>query len=161
MLHTGYGTDFGTGLVVDGVGVNAANVFPGIAAGPGRRILAPLASTLVLRDGRPWLGLGTPGYPPPYVTLVLLNALGYGMDLAAAIDAPRFAFDSDADGPLAIETRVPQQTLDGLSDFGISTRPLGDYHQTTGRFQGVTRSNNEQLVGVVDPRGSGRAAGCP
>ena len=159
VLHTGYGTDFGTGLVVDGVGVNAANLFPGTATGPGRRIVAPLASTLILRDGRPWLGLGTPGYPPPSITLVLLNVLGYGMGLAEAVEAPRFAFD--ADGPLAVETRIPQATLDGLADFGIGTRPLGDHHSATGRILAVMREQGGRLVGAVDSRGSGRAAGLP
>ncbi len=75
MLHTVYGSPFGTGLVVDGVGVNTGNGFPGVAVGPGRRIVTPLTPVLLLREGRPWLGLGTPSYPPPYITLVLLNML--------------------------------------------------------------------------------------
>jgi gamma-glutamyltranspeptidase/glutathione hydrolase len=159
MLHTGFGTDFGTGLVVEGVGTNGANVFPGVHHDPGRRVVAPLSSALVLRNGRPWLGLGTPGYPPPSTTLVLLNLLEYGMGLHEAVDAPRFAFDQDPSGPLAVETRLPRATLDGLELLGVTTRPLGDYNPATGRFQAITRDGQDRLVGVVDPRGSGRASG--
>lgn len=158
MLHTGYGTDFGTGLVVDGVGVNAAGLFPGVGTGRGRRVVAPLSSVLVLRDGTPWVGLGTPGFPAPYTTLVLLDLLEYGMGVAEAVDAPRFAFDLDARGPLAVEARVPHPTLDGLAELGITTRLLADHDRATGRFQAVAR-DGDRLVGVVDPRGSGAAAG--
>ncbi len=159
MLHTGYGTDFGTGLVVDGVGTNAAGLFPGTGTGHGRRILAPLSSTLVLRGGRPWIGLGTPGHPAPYTALLLLDILEYGMSVPEAVDAPRFAFDLDAHGPLAVEARIPQPTVDGLAESGITTRLLTDHDRATGRFQAVVRGDDDRLVGVVDPRGSGVAAG--
>lgn len=167
VLHTGYATDFGTGLVVDGVGVNAANVFPGVALGAGRRVATPMAAVLGLRDGRPWLALGTTGYPPPSVTLVLLNLLEYGMSLPAAIDAPRFRLVPHAAGPrsgwevgeLAVETRVPPATLAGLASLGLTTTPLGDYGHT-GAMQAVMRDvATQQLVGVTDPRGAGQAAG--
>lgn len=160
MLHTGYGTDFGTGLVVDGIGVNSANVFPGVPGGPGRRIVAPLSSSFVIRDEQPIIALGTPGYPPPFVTLVLLNLLDDGMDLAAAISAPRFACGLNASSPVSMETRVPRETRAGLADLGISVLPIGEMSPATGRFQAVARDGlGAGLVGVVDPRGSGLAAG--
>jgi gamma-glutamyltranspeptidase / glutathione hydrolase len=158
MLHTGYGTDFGTGLVVDGVGVNAAGYFPGVTVGPGRRIVAPLAPTLLLHDGRPAVGLGTPGFPPPCITLVLLNLLVYDMQLPGAVEAPRFGFETDDDA-IAIETRVPPSTVAGLDDLGISTVSLGDHNAVTGRVNAVMRTPDGQLIGVVDSRAGGHAAG--
>jgi len=157
-LHTAYGTDFGTGLVVGGVSTNGANVFPGVAVGEGRRVVAPLASTIVLRDGRPVVGLGTPGFPPPAVVLVLLHLLDHGWDLPTAVEAPRFTV-----GPasaVGIETRVPRATFEGLADLGTDASPLGDFSPATGRFQAVGRDHRDGgLVGVVDSRGSGHAAG--
>ena len=168
MLHTVYGSPFGTGLVVDGVGVNTGNGFPGVAHGPGRRIVAPLTSIIGLRDGRPWLALGTPSYPPPYVTLALLNMLAYSMTLQEAAEAPRFRFDPDAKGPrpawalgrLTIETRVPQETLDGLERLGIAVTPIGDYNWHVGSVQAVQRdADTGELIGVADSRRGGHASG--
>jgi gamma-glutamyltranspeptidase / glutathione hydrolase len=168
MLHTVYGSPFGTGLVVDGVGVNTGNGFPGVAVGLGRRIVAPLTSILGLRDGKPWLALGTPSYPPPYITLALLNLLAYEMTLQEAIEAPRFRLDAEAKGPrpawalgrLTIETRVPQETLDGLGALGIAVNPLGDYNWHVGSVQAVQRDDaTGGLVGVADSRRGGYAAG--
>jgi gamma-glutamyltranspeptidase/glutathione hydrolase len=168
MLHTVYGSPFGTGLVEDGVGANTGNGFPGVAVGPGRRIVAPLAAVLALRDGVPWLGLGTPSYPPPYVTLILLNLLGYGMSLDEAIEAPRFRLDREAKGPrpvwnigrLTTETRLPQATLDGLKALGIEVSPLGDFNWHVGSVQAVMRdAATGALVGAADSRRGGHAAG--
>lgn len=168
MLHTVYGSPFGTGLVVDGVGVNTGNGFPGVATGPGRRIVAPLTSILALRDGVPWLGLGTPSYPPPYITLTLLNLLGHGMSLQEAIEAPRFRLDPEAKGAhsawpigrLTAETRIPQATIDGLKRFGIESAPLGDFNWHVGSVHAVMRDPvTGVLTGAADSRRGGYAAG--
>jgi gamma-glutamyltranspeptidase / glutathione hydrolase len=168
MLHTVYGSPFGTGLVVDGVGANSGNGFPGVAVGPGRRIVAPLAAVLVLKDDVPWLGLGTPSYPPPYVTLTLLNLLGYGMRLDEAIEAPRFRLDREAKGPrpvwaigrLTTETRLPQTTLDGLEALGIEVSPLGDFNWHVGSVHAIMRDTTTgALTGAADSRRGGYAAG--
>jgi gamma-glutamyltranspeptidase/glutathione hydrolase len=154
-------------LVVDGVGVNAANVFPGVGVGAGRRVCTPMAAVLGLREGRPWLALGTPGYPPPYVTLALLNLLAYGMTLPEAIDAPRFRLDARGTGPrsmwdigqLCVETRVPATTLEGVSRMGLRVAPLGDYGHV-GALQAVMYdAATRELLGVADSRLPGRAAG--
>lgn len=156
-LHPRHALDLGTG-----------NGFPGVAVGPGRRIDAPLTSIIGLRDGKPWLALGTPSYPPPYITLTLLNLLAYGMTLQEAAEAPRFRFDPDAKGPrptwalgrLAIETRVPQETIDGLDRLGIAVTPLGDYNWHVGSVQAVQRdATTGDLIGVADSRRGGHAAG--
>jgi gamma-glutamyltranspeptidase/glutathione hydrolase len=168
MLHTVYGSPFGTGLVVDGVGVNTGNGFPGVATGPGRRIVTPLASLMAIRDGVPWLALGTPSYPPPYIALTLLNLLGYGMTLIEAIEAPRFRLDPAASGPqpawaigkLTAETRIPEATIAGLRRFGMEFAPLGDFNWHVGSVQAVMRDpEGPGLLGAADSRRGGFAAG--
>ena len=167
MLHTVYGSPFGTGLVVDGVGVNTGNGFGGVSVGPGRRIVTPLCPVLALRDGVPWLGLGTPSYPPPYIALVLLNLLEYGLGLQDSIEAPRFRFDTEAKGPrtgwalgkLTAETRLPPATLDGLAALSIETAPLGDYNWHVGSVHAVLRRDDGTLLGAADSRRGGYAAG--
>jgi gamma-glutamyltranspeptidase/glutathione hydrolase len=167
MLHTVYGTPFGTGLVVDGVGVNSGNGFAGLSEGPGRRIITPLTPVLALRDGRPWLAIGTPGSANQTIALMLVNLLHYQMDLAAAIDAPRFRLaPGEGDrrgwdiGKLLHEDRLPQETLDGLGRVGIQTQSLGLYNWHVGSVQAVVRDRaTGELTGAADPRRAGLAAG--
>ena len=167
MLHTVYGTPFGTGMVVRGVGVNSGNGFAGLPVGPGRRIVTPLTPVLVLRDGRPWLGVGTPGTANQTIALLLVNILHYGMSLESAIDAPRFRMLAP-DGPrrgwdigkLAHEDRIPVETLQGLAHMGIETHSLGRYNWHSGSVQAVQRDfSSGELTGATDPRRAGQADG--
>jgi gamma-glutamyltranspeptidase / glutathione hydrolase len=58
---------------------------------PGKRPLSSMTPTIVTRDGKPWLILGTPGGSRiiTAVMLTMLNVIDYGMDLQEAVDAPR------------------------------------------------------------------------
>jgi gamma-glutamyltranspeptidase/glutathione hydrolase len=58
---------------------------------PGKRPLSSMSPTIVTRDGKPWMILGTPGGSRiiTAVTLTLLNVIDFGMDLQEAVDAPR------------------------------------------------------------------------
>lgn len=51
-----------------------------------------MCPTVVSRDGRPVLVLGTPGGSRiiTAVLLTMLNVIDYGMDVQEAVDAPRF-----------------------------------------------------------------------
>ena len=62
------------------------------AIAPGKRPLSSMSPTIVTRDGRPVMVVGTPG-GSRIITAVLhtiLNVIDYGMDVQAAVDAPRF-----------------------------------------------------------------------
>jgi len=58
---------------------------------PGKRPLSSMAPTIVVRDGKPWMIVGTPGGSRiiTAVLLTLLNVVDYGMDIQEAVDAPR------------------------------------------------------------------------
>ena len=62
------------------------------AIAPGKTPLSSMAPTLVLRDGKPLMVLGTPGGSLiiSAVLLTVLNVVDYGMDIQEAVDAPRF-----------------------------------------------------------------------
>lgn len=159
LTHTVYGTTFGTGLVVDGIGVNSGNAFPGANAGDGRRVVAPLPPTFVMRDGRPWIALGSPGLSNRAVAITLMNVLGYGMALDAAVNAPRF--DGFAPGqPFRVETRIPDHVRDGLRAYGISVDPQAPFNWHFGSIQAVMRDPQTGLLtGVADARRGGYAEG--
>ena len=58
---------------------------------PGKRALSSMTPTIVLRDGKPWMIVGTPG-GSRIITAVMhtmLNVIDYGMDIQEAVDAPR------------------------------------------------------------------------
>jgi gamma-glutamyltranspeptidase/glutathione hydrolase len=58
---------------------------------PGKRPLSSMTPTIVQRDGKPWMVVGTPG-GSRIITAVLhtvLNVVDYGMDIQEAVDAPR------------------------------------------------------------------------
>jgi gamma-glutamyltranspeptidase / glutathione hydrolase len=61
------------------------------AIAPGKRPLSSMAPTLVMRDGRVFLVLGSPG-GARIITITLetlLNVVDHGMALQEAVDAPR------------------------------------------------------------------------
>ena len=61
------------------------------AIAPGKRPLSSMAPTIVLRDGRVQMVLGSPGGPHIITTIVqtILNMIDYGMNAQEAVDAPR------------------------------------------------------------------------
>jgi gamma-glutamyltranspeptidase/glutathione hydrolase len=61
------------------------------AIAPGKRPLSSMTPTLVLKDGKPVLVLGTPGGSRIITTVleVIVNVIDHGMTLQEAVDAPR------------------------------------------------------------------------
>ena len=58
---------------------------------PGKRPLSSMTPTIITRDGKPWMILGTPGGSRiiTAVMLTMLNVIDYDMDIQEAVDAPR------------------------------------------------------------------------
>ena len=62
------------------------------AIAPGKRPLTSMSPTIVTRDGKPVMVVGTPG-GSRIITAVLqtiINVIDYGMNVQEAVDAPRF-----------------------------------------------------------------------
>jgi gamma-glutamyltranspeptidase/glutathione hydrolase len=128
---------FGTGITVPGYGFLLNNQLTDFDPRPGganqvRPLARPASSmvpTLVLRDGNPWLALGSPG-GPTIVTAVLqtlLHVVDDGMTLEDAVAAPR-VFARGYPG-LTWEAHLPAETLAGLAALGHQPsrrpRPIG------------------------------------
>ncbi|MDB5828584.1 MAG: ggt [Variovorax sp.] len=62
------------------------------AIAPGKRPLSSMSPTIVSKDGKPVMVLGTPGGSRiiTAVLLTIVNAVDYGMNVQEAVDAPRF-----------------------------------------------------------------------
>ena len=83
----------------------------------------------MLKDGKPYLALSTPGGDNQDQALlqVFLNILEFGMTPQEAVEAPRFqtehfyssfAFHEFVPGKLNVEGRVPKATTDKLTALG-------------------------------------------
>lgn len=59
---------------------------------PGKRPLSSMSPTIVSKDGKPVMVVGTPGGSRiiTAVMLTMINAIDYGMTVQEAVDAPRF-----------------------------------------------------------------------
>ena len=84
-----------------------------------------LTPTVVLKDGKPFLAIGTPGgdSQDQQILLVLLNIIDFGMDVQAAIEAPRVnslhpqsSFDDHRAQPgvLEVERTLAPQVIEEL-----------------------------------------------
>ncbi len=96
---------------------------------PGTRPRITLTPTLVTRDGKPWLAIGTPGgdQQEQWTLAAFLRIVHHKMSLQQAIDAPLFQsrhFPQSFHprpyelGRLMIESRFPPATLDALAARG-------------------------------------------
>ena len=153
------------GVVVDGVPMVGSHAKTTMAApmegwfAGGGRLRSMVGSTIVLRDGRPWLGLGTPGYVYATIPQVLSSILDYGMDPYEASVLPRM-FPLYDDYVLEIESRIPSEVATGLARMGVLLRPLEPYNTGMGSFQINWRDPETGLLNSsADPRRVGTAAG--
>jgi gamma-glutamyltranspeptidase/glutathione hydrolase len=96
---------------------------------PGKRPRVTLSPTLVLKDGKPFMVLSTPGGDNQDQSLVqvLLNIIEFGMNVQEAVEAPRFqtlhlvsSFDDHrlSPGVLNLEDRIQKQVGDELGSRG-------------------------------------------
>ncbi|MGK2912581.1 MAG: gamma-glutamyltransferase family protein [Sphingobium sp.] len=110
---------------------------------PGKRPRTTLSPSIVLKDGAPFLAIGTPGgdNQDQQIMNVLLRVLAFGQPLQAAIEAPRinsnhfhgsFMVKKDEPGVLEIEDRVPEDVRAALKARGHKLDVLGPYGVSTG-----------------------------
>lgn len=96
---------------------------------PRKRPRITLTPTLVLKDGKPFMVLSTPGGDNQDQTLiqVLLNIVEFGMNVQEAVEAPRFqtlhlvsSFDDHRFNPgvLNLEDRIAKDVRDNLASRG-------------------------------------------
>ncbi len=129
----------------------------------GKRPRTTLTPTIVLKDGKPFLAISTPGgdSQDQQILNVLLNLLVFHMGLQEAIEAPRFnslhPFSSFEDhrsepGVLQIESRFPAATLDELKRRGHVLRVLEPYGMATGVVAAGVDPRSGTLRGGADVR---------
>ena len=92
------------------------------AVGPNKRPLSAMTPTIVLKDGKLWLVLGSPGGPTIITTVanILINVEDYGLDIQQAVNAPRFHEQWMPDRIMLERTRFSPDTVNLLKEHGNS-----------------------------------------
>src|SRR5579862_377841 len=131
------------------------------ALAPRKRPRTTLSPTLVLRDGAPYLALGTPGgdFQDQWTLQVFLAHVLFGLDLQAAVDAPSFqteAFPSSfyprASRPrhLSVEERLDQSAIDALRKRGHDVEVTAAWSHN--HVTAVGRETDGTLKAAASPR---------
>jgi gamma-glutamyltranspeptidase / glutathione hydrolase len=162
------GSPFGSGFLAGDTGILLNNLLmwndldprsPNFLS-PHRPVETRMAPTQVLRDGRVLVAIGTPGSYgiPQTTTQMLLNLLEYGMNIQAAIEAPRVRVYRDR--AVDAETRIPADIRAALVVRGHAIRDLPEWSWVVGGGQGVwVDPVSGAMAGGADPRRDGYALG--
>ena len=168
-------TSFGSKVIVPGTGVILNNemddfsIAPGVpnafgllgaeanAIAPGKRPLSSMSPTIVLEDGKPILTLGAAGGPKiiTQVVMTIVYRLDLGMDLPAALAAPRVHHQWMPDR-LVVESSLDPAIVAALERLGHRVDRTGSAGVTQAIGAGP---GGKGLVGMHDPRVAGKAAG--
>jgi gamma-glutamyltranspeptidase/glutathione hydrolase len=130
---------------------------PANAIGPNKRPLSAMTPTIVLKDGKLFLVLGSPGGPTIITTVanILVGVVDFGLDIQEAVNAPRFHHQWLPD-EIAVEDRLSPDTMNLLRSMGhkLNVRHFwGD-----GECIMVDPNTGERL-GASDGRNNGKAVG--
>ena len=128
------------------------------AIAPGKRPLSAMTPTIVLKDGRLFLVLGSPGGPTIINTVLqtILNVTDYKMTVQEAVDAPRIHHQWIPDKLMLERIGFAQDVYDGLKARGhtLAVRSMiGDCQAIMIEPQTGVR------LGAADPRQDGLALG--
>jgi gamma-glutamyltranspeptidase/glutathione hydrolase len=155
----------GSGLVVPGYGFLLNNeltdfnytstTHPNRVQG-GKRPRSSMAPTIVMRGGRPWLTLGSPGGSTIITTVLglLVERLDLGSSLPAAIAAPR-ASQRDTPATVAEPAFLKSPEAAALAGRGHTFAPMGEIGAATG----IELLGHGQMLAAAEPvrRGGGSA----
>lgn len=94
------------------------------AVGPNKRPLSAMTPTIVLKDGKLWLVLGSPGGPTIITTVanILVGVADFGLDIQQAVNSPRFHHQWIPDSILLERDRFSPDTVNLLKARGHDIR---------------------------------------
>ena len=184
-LTTTLNDSFGSRVTAEGLGFllndemddfasrpGAPNAFgliqgPANAIGPGKRPLSAMTPTIVLKDGKLFLVLGSPGGSRIITTVanILMGVVDFGLDIQEAVNAPGFHHQWLPD-EILVEDRLSPDTMNLLRSKGhkLDVRhfswltPKGPATWGDGECIMVDPRTGERL-GASDGRNNGKAVG--
>jgi gamma-glutamyltranspeptidase/glutathione hydrolase len=133
---------------------------PANAIAPGKRPLSAMTPTIVLKDGKLFLVLGSPGGPRiiTIVANILIGVVDFSLNIQEAVNAPRFHHQWLPD-EIVVEDGLSPATMNVLGSKGHKVRidhPQGDWGD--GECIMIDPKTGERL-GASDKRNNGKAVG--
>ena len=124
---------------------------------PGKARSTAVAETVVYRNDKPWLVLGSPGASriTAGILQVLVNIIDFKMTIAEAVIHPRF--DAYGAGTLLVGLRFPVHLLDQLKAKGWNVVQRSMAYGLIGRVYGIELDDNLGPIAGVDPGAPGAA----
>lgn len=123
---------------------------------PGKRMLSSMTPTVVLKNGKPYLVVGTPGGTTITTSVfqTLVNILEFDMNADDAVNKPKFHHQWLPD-ELMVEKDFPQSVRDQLQQMGYKITVRG----AIGRTEVIRILPDGSFEAVGDKRGDDHAAG--
>ena len=167
LIQSNY-SGFGSGVVVNGMGFALQNRGGLFVLDPSHpNVLQPRKRpfhTIIpafMEQGDVHIGFGIMGGPnqPVAHAQFVSNFVDYGMNIQAALEAPRFTVaDNRVSCDIPIESRIKPEVLQALRDKGHNLIVHGPYTTAMGRGQAVMHNSKSGLNSAAsDPRSDGVA----
>ena len=167
---------FGSGVIVDGTGIIMNDEMDDFVSGnpdhsnapaPGKRPLSSITPVIVLKDGKPFMTLGSPGGPRIITAIagILMNVVDFKMDLQSAILTARLhnpnAAVSQLEKPV-LEYKFKEHmdvAVRELEQRGHKLNLRPELSLYFGGAQGIMLLPDGSLHGAADNRRLGQAFG--
>ncbi|MEM9983647.1 MAG: gamma-glutamyltransferase, partial [Bacteroidota bacterium] len=124
---------------------------------PGKRMLSSMTPTIVEREGKLWMVVGTPGGSTIITSVFqnILNVYHYGFNMQASVQAPRFHHQWLPDEIFLEERALSPEAEQGLKDKGHRLK----LRSSIGRVDAIRVLEDGRLEGGADGRGDDAAKG--
>lgn len=171
---------YGSKIVVEGAGFLLNNEMDDFSAKPGeanqfglvgneansiqpqKRPLSSMTPTIVLKNGKPYLVIGSPGGSRIITTVlqVILNCLEFDMNIADAISSPRIHHQWLPDKIYIEQFALSNDVMNRLKEMGYQFEDANSRFTILGLAEGILVDQNKNIFyGAADKRGSGAAIG--
>jgi len=126
------------------------------AIAPGKRMLSSMTPTLVLKDGKPFMVVGTPGGTtiPTSVFQSIVNVIDFNMNADDAVNKPKFHHQWLPD-EVEVEKNFSAETKDALQKMGYKLVDNGGI----GRTELIKILSDGKREAAADGRGDDSVAG--
>ncbi|HNJ96225.1 MAG TPA: gamma-glutamyltransferase, partial [Ferruginibacter sp.] len=125
------------------------------AIAPGKRMLSSMTPTIVLKNNKPCLVVGTPGGTtiPTSVFQTLVNIIEFNMTAIDAVNKPKFHHQWSPDR-IDVEKDFPADLIQQLEAMGYTVKP----RESIGRTE-LIQVLGKKIIAVGDKRGDDDARG--
>ena len=173
-------SSFGSGIVVEGAGFLLNNEMDDFSGKPGvmnqfgllgteansiqpeKRMLSSMTPTIILKDGEPYIIIGSPGGSKIITTVlhVVLNCIDFDMNIHEAVEALRIHHQWLPDSLYYESGALTEDVKTELTKMSYSLVNDGADFRIIGIAEGIMIDPvNGVIYGASDPRGGGLAVG--